>query len=60
MGLAPWALWRLPSDVQLPARLAFGAVRPPLLPQLVGMRRGEGGSSRPLLESLQTVKQNPA
>jgi hypothetical protein len=29
------ALWRLPPDVQLPSRLAFGAVRPPLLPQLV-------------------------
>jgi hypothetical protein len=34
-GLAPRALWRLSSHVQLPARLAFRTLRPPLLPQLV-------------------------
>jgi len=33
--LAPRSLWRMPPDVQLPARLAFRAVRAALLPELV-------------------------
>jgi hypothetical protein len=37
--LAPRSLWRLPPDVQLPARLAFRAVRPPLLQELVNLQR---------------------
>ena len=34
-GLAPRPLWRVPPDVQLPARLAFRTVRPPLFQELV-------------------------
>ena len=34
--LAPRSLWRMPADVQLSARLAFGPVRPALLQELVG------------------------
>jgi hypothetical protein len=41
-GLAPRSLWRLPPDVQLPARLAFRAVRPAVLPQLVKMSSSAG------------------
>jgi hypothetical protein len=33
--LAPRTLWRLPPAVQLPSRLALGAVWPAVLPQLV-------------------------
>ena len=34
-GVAPRALWRLSSDVQLPSRLASRTGRSPVLPQLV-------------------------
>src|SRR5882724_249678 len=50
-GLPPWPLWRLPPALQLPARLAYGSVRPPLRPQpplVIGSKCGRAGVARSL------------
>src|ERR1700730_15145553 len=47
MGWAPRALWRMPADVQLPARLAFRTLRPSLLQELVNPH-GEVGTGLPV------------